>query len=80
MTNDEIVLALKDIYGLKKQVDLLMSERIEKEKEIRTQYKVDECNQVRNDSAKFYQDQISIAVGNIQILEKQISGALEAQG
>lgn len=68
MTDQEIVDKVRIIKQLKEEILSLRQERIAKEIEIVTEYKVNECNDKRRTSSVIYQDQI-------QALEMQIQSA-----
>lgn len=74
MTTDEIVLKFKQICEIKKQIKALQIQRTENEKAIGIQYKVDECNRLRNESALNYQKQINDLVAQLYLIEDELGG------
>lgn len=76
MTNDEIVSNLVLIKDLNAQVDALRNARMADELVLVVQYKVDECNKKRNESAIAYQDQIDVLLMQIKVYQNQINQAI----
>ena len=76
MKPEEVIPALKSIQALYQQIEQIRQERIDAEKAISLEYKVDECNEKRQVSANSFQDQIILLEFQIKAIEEEIKEAI----